>query len=213
MDLETICLRISDIANDDTLKIGGTNYGRCKGWVRESYYLDILAQRPDWWFLRKTEEVPTVSGTAIVSLPTGVDIKTVREIKITGYAPLNGISESDADRLNRDLTVPGRPTTFWQYDYDITTEKHRLQLYPVPDTVYTLNVRTIATPNVLDDDDDVPSLPSIFQYLLIKGGYVKALKHNQDPNYENEFAEYMMQIKRLLSWNARDEYRTDSWWK
>ena len=213
MDLSTICQEISYIANDTTLASGGANYSRCKAWVRESYYLDILATRNDWWFLRKTETVDTVASTNRISLPSGVDIKEVREIRILGYKPIEGISESQADELGgyTDITEEGRPTKFWHYDRSSGVD--RLQLYPVPDSVYTLQIRCMATPDTLTDDSDTPSLPDEFHYLLVKGGYCKALKHNQDPGYQQEFAEYLGSIKRLQNRNARDDYRTDSWWR
>jgi hypothetical protein len=210
MDLQTICDEVSYLANDTTLGSSGVNYARTKAWVREVYYLDILSLRSDWWFLKGTATLNTEAGTNQYALPNGIDIKKIREISYNGGA-LDGKSEHDALNSGLDLNSLGEPKVFWHVFRSSGSDW--IQLFPTPDAIYELNISHIPTADQLTDDSDVPSLPAEYQYLLVKGAYIKALKHNQDPNLELEMQEYQAALKRLVRDNARDDYKTDSWWK
>lgn len=210
MNLGTICDEISYLVNDTTLSSTGMNADRTKAWVREVLFLDIYTLCTDWWFLKDTGTISTVNGTSVYSLPNQVpNAKNLREVYINGSNKMQGISSFEATDLTWSST--GEPTKFWHYDRTSGTD--RIKFYPTPDAVYTVNVTGITTPSSLTDDDDEPTLPSEWHYLLVKGGVVKALKHNQDPNLEVEMAEYQAALKRLCAQNNRDDYRTDSWWK
>jgi hypothetical protein len=210
MDLATICDEVSYLANDTTLSSTGTNSARTKAWVREVYFLDIYTLCTDWWFLKDTGTISTVSGTSVYSLPNSVpNVKNLREVYISGSNKMHGISSFEATDLSS--TTIGEPTKFWHYDRSSGTD--RIKFYPTPDAVYTVNVAGITAPSSLTANADIPTLPTEWHYLLVKGAYVKALKHNQDPNLELEVQEYQALLKRLKGQNNGDLYRTDSWWK
>lgn len=353
MYLKKICEEISNIANDDTLKSGGSNYSRCKGWVREVYYLDILSQLSEWYFLRKTQALSTpaenTTGTAsttrgsktvtgsgtswtsaledqymlvlgafaqridtvgsttsitleseweneslsaqsvrivkdLYKLPRWLDPKRILEIKQMGQRPLEGVTAHDITNRYKVLNAIDEPRYWWphdrtrtsyttgtasgtagtktltgastswltsgleQYDqikvgsfvytvdsvdsdtsitlfediestitagtsYTGVLERYRIRIYPFPKYQKELVITATSEPAPLDDDTDIPSIPDTWQYLLVKGAYVKALKHNQEPGYDQELIEYQQAIKRFRSWNNRDDYRTDTWWK
>lgn len=352
MHLRKICAEIADMANDDTLRSGGDNYSRCKGWVRQAYYLDILSQLSDWYFLRKTYslqtpaenttgtasttngsstvtgsgtswtstfddrmlvidayaqrissvgsttsltlesswENETVSGKTIqivkdlYELPRWIDPKRILEIKQMGQGPLTGVTQHDIFNKYTVLNSVDQPKYWWphdrvrntyttgtvegtagtkiltgsstswlssdiqQYDqikvgneaytvdtvdgnsqitlfeniestiststtYTAVMDRYRIRVYPFPKEQKELMVIASNEPTPLDDDSDIPSIPDQWQRLLVRGGYVRALKHNQEPGYQQEFAEYQNDIKRFRSWNNRDDYRTDTWWK
>jgi hypothetical protein len=210
MDLETICNEVAYLANDTTLSSSGANYARTKAWVREVYYLDVLTLRNDWWFLKKNLTIPVISGTVNYVLPGGANIKKVQEIKISTENVLQGLSQHQVNERFDNLDEIGAPQYFW-HKYR-SSGSDWIQIYPIPDANYTLNVSCIDLPDNLSADADEPSLPSEWHYLLVKGAFIKALKHNQDPNLQIEIAEYQQMLKRLCSQNARDDYKTDTWW-
>lgn len=210
MNLSTICDEISYLANDTSLGSAGEHYTRTKAWVREAYFLDILSLRSDWWFLKANGTISTVNGTAVYTLPlTSPNVKQIREITVGGSGLIDGIDSFQGSDFSD--TIKGQPSKYWHYDR--SSGMDRIKLYPIPDAVYTLNVVGIATPSSLTEDADIPTLPSEWHYLLVKGGFIKALKHNQDPNLELEVQEYQTALRRLVAQNNRDDYRTDSWWK
>jgi len=189
MNLGTICDEISYLVNDTTLSSTGTNAARTKAWVREVYFLDIFTLRNDWWFLKTSGTFNTVVGTTVYSLPNAVpNVKNVKKIV-------------DADDYEIGFT-----------HYDRSSGTDRIEIDFTPASVEALKVIGIDVPASLTDLTDTPTLPEEWHYLLVKGGVVKALKHNQDPNLEVELAEYQAALKRLCAQNNRDDYRTESWW-
>lgn len=212
MDLETICNEVAYLANDSTLNSSGVNYSRTKAWVRETYYLDILTLRNDWWFLKPASStISVVAGTVNYVLPGGANIKKVQEIKLNDYGVLTGISQHDADNKWEKKDEIGQPQYFW-HKYR-SSGSDWIEIYPIPDRSYTATVSCISLPTNLSANTDEPELPSEWQYLLVKGAYIKAIKHNQDPNLELEVQEFQSLLRRLMAQNARDDYRTDTWWK
>lgn len=190
MDLATICDEVSYLVNDTTLSSTGSNSARTKAWVRECYFLDIFTLRTDWWFLKVNPTFNTVIGTDVYSLPLATpNIKQIRKIQ---------------DSEGNDVAFE---------HYDRSSGLDRIKLDDVPDSVKALTVVGIDVPASLTSNTDVPTLPSEWHYLLVKGGVVKALKHNQDPNLEVEMAEYQSALKRLCAQNNRNDYETDTWWK
>lgn len=189
MNLGTICDEISYLVNDTTLSSTGANSARTKAWVREVYFLDIFTLRTDWWFLKVNSTFNTVIGTDVYSLPIATpNIKQIRKVQV-----------DDED------------IGFSHYDRSSGTD--RIKLSDMPDSVQTVTVTGIDVPASLTANADEPTLPEEWHYLLVKGGVVKALKHNQDPNLEVELAEYQAALKRLTAQNNRNDYETDSWWK
>lgn len=212
MDLQTICNEVAYLANDTTLNSSGVNYARTKAWVREVYYLDILTLRNDWWFLKPASETISITaGNASYVLPGGANIKKIQELKLDGYNVLTGLSQHDVDNKWEVRDEIGTPQYFW-HKYR-SSGSDWIEIYPIPDKAYTINVTSNSLPTNLSADTDTPELPEEWQYLLVKGAYIKTLKHNQDPNLEVEIAEFNSLLRRLTAQNARDDYKTDTWWR
>lgn len=83
-----------------------------------------------FWFNRKSGTTPTVAATATAALPTGMRVPlTVSYDQV----PLLKVDLGDIQHL----TATGRPSHWAE-------NEGAIQLYPVPDAVYTLSVQGIA---------------------------------------------------------------------
>jgi hypothetical protein len=54
-----------------------------------------------------------------------------------------------------------------------------LQLLPIPDAIYTLQIDGIATGTDMSADGDVPGLPEDFHDLLLRGALADELEHRE----------------------------------
>lgn len=61
-----------------------------------------------------------------------------------------------------------------------TLHGNRLYFSQPTDQIYTLELYYIKKPDLLEDDGDVPELPSEFEELLVLGAYIRVLERNED---------------------------------
>ena len=166
--------------------------------------------------VRNNYTTGTLSGTVSTKVLTGSgtswdtsDIEQHDVIQVGSYAyTVDSVDSATQITVFEDLaeTVSGS-------SYTAIMDRYRIQLYPFPFELKTLKLTGSQTPTPLNDDSDIPLIPIEWHYLIVKGAYIKALKHNQDPGVQVELAEYTELLRRLVRENARDDYRTDTWWQ
>lgn len=104
-------------------------------------------------------------------------------------------------------------STFSASTYEADLDRFYIEVYPMPQSIKNFAVLATQAHPPLERDSDTLMFPDDFVDLVTKGVYIKALKHNQDPGYEGEYMEFLRGLKSLQNRNARDDYRTESWWR
>lgn len=96
-----------------------------------------------------------------------------------------------------------------------------LQLQPIPDDVYTLQIDGIAPGVTLENDNDVPVLPEDFHDLLVFGALADELDHLERPGSGKAEAKYEQRLRELRYWLAKSaylhraqntEFDVSNWW-
>lgn len=96
--------------------------------------------------------------------------------------------------------------------YTASYDRDRIRLYPFPKNLKNILITANDLSDPLQNDSDIPRLPEMYHWIMVRGAFVRVLKHNQDPGYRQEFAEYQKDILDLIARNNTDS-RTDSWWQ
>lgn len=129
-------------------------------------------------FMEREKSVNAISGSeTLTNLPT--DMQTPLSLRIytpIGYAnELPYIEYEDFDRAfpNPNLTGPTTPSAWRVFNREI-------QIYPIPNDTYNLNLKYIKEVDELTLDSDVPEIPQAFGEALVLAGYKRALEHNDD---------------------------------
>lgn len=109
------------------------------------------------------------------------DYQITQALKITDpTANVKDITDSYVpfQQFNRAFPVPLNnpegPPTAW------TLHGNKLYFDKPTDQPYTLELYYLKKPAVLDDDADIPELPSEFEELLVLGAYYRVLERNED---------------------------------
>lgn len=93
--------------------------------------------------------------------------------------------------------------------YVAIQDRWTVELYPMPRYLYSYKVSALQLHPRLVNDTDVPMLPDNWHYILVKGGRVKMMKHNQDENYIIESKELTQVLRRLTGQNNRETDRQE----
>lgn len=176
--------------------------GRIVGWVRDAYQ-DILDKNPNWWFLQSEfsfdctigqAKYPksTVAGLANWKMPTDSDgfrcsLTTLDDEQWLIYQDWDTFRGSRLRGSNR--TATGRPI-----DYTITPDK-QLQLWPLPDDVYTIDGECYITGTPFSNDTDVPVFDR-FHMAIVYNALMRYAAYSAEPAL---FAYAQNQYGRLIN--------------
>ncbi len=117
--------------------------------------LALVARRVNYYVDDATDAFPTVAGTATYPWPAN-------------FARMRSLFDTDRNRelqyvsirqIDQSSTASGAP-----FYYALVGEN--VQLYPVPDAVYDLEMRYWMMPPKLNTDPEVPSIPDDWHWLL-----------------------------------------------
>src|SRR5690554_402274 len=118
----------------------GTDPGEVDDLLNE-VYLDVAGEH-DWPWLRQTQDVATVASTATYDLTSPVVL--AEQVKLASGGTLEPMSPYELDAIHaEDRAEEGEPARYCWRDPDT------LELYPVPDDVYELEVRGLISPTPL----------------------------------------------------------------
>lgn len=155
---------------------------RAKRWLNESYL--ELCELADWPFLEAD-----ITGTAPLTITDLRQILSVRDS--TNKTQLWGDDRRTMLDRFEDLTITGTPTQFY-------LEASILKVYPA-NTSASLQVRYVAIPTALSVDADKPVIPNQYQYLIIDGAVIRAMKDSDNFNGVAVLrAEYDVGVGRMM---------------
>lgn len=157
--------------------------------------------------LTSSSKSVTGSGTSWTSTDPALEQFDKLTVGTNAYT-ISSIDSATAITLFENASASESAST-----YVALMDRFYIELYPYPTELRVLAVLGTTLPPQLDDDSDVSMLPDEFYPLLVKGGYIRALKHNGDGGVTTEIAEFNSSLKRLMATNNRDDYRSESWWK
>lgn len=95
--------------------------------------------------------------------------------------------------------------------YEISKYRFTVRFYPFPKELKTYEIEANRIPEPLNQDTDIPDLPPLFHHLLVQGGYIKALMHNQDPGADRELQMFQISKNKLKEKNNMNPRVRDSW--
>lgn len=167
---------------------------RAKRWLNEAYL--ELCELADWPFLEGD-----ITGAAPLTI---TDLRQVLSVTdATNKAQLWGADRRTLLDNYSDLTLTGTPTQFY-------LEGSILKVYPASTTV-TLSVRYLGIPVALSGATDKPVVPNQYQYLIIDGAVLRAMKDSDNFSGAKALQEhYDMGVGRMAqTYLARNLHNPD----
>jgi len=175
--------------------VGETTYSSLIG----KFVNDAKRQIEDtytWNVLNQTVTVTTAGGTSSYSLTgTGQKFRIAEALNTTNYIVLSNIAVSDMNRkLNFGTPVQGVPSEYCFNGSDGNGDT-KVDLYPVPDGVYTLKFDvTIPQANLTADGTSV----KVLDYLVTQSAYARALIERGEDGGTNSTEAYAL-FRGMLS--------------
>ena len=175
--------------------VGETTYSSLIG----KFVNDAKRQIEDtytWNVLNQTVTVTTAGGTSSYSLTgTGQKFRIAEALNTTNYIVLSNIAVSDMNRkLNFGTPVQGVPTEYCFNGSDGNGDT-KVDLYPVPNGIYTLKFDvTIPQANLTADGTSV----KVLDYLVAQSAYARALIERGEDGGTNSAEAYAL-FKGMLS--------------
>jgi hypothetical protein len=175
--------------------VGETTYSSLIG----KFVNDAKRQIEDtytWNVLNQTVTVTTSGGTSSYSLTgTGQKFRIAEALNTTNYIVLSNIAVSDMNRkLNFGTPVQGVPTEYCFNGSDGNGDT-KVDLYPVPNGVYTLKFDvTIPQANLTADGTSV----KVLDYLVAQSAYARALIERGEDGGTNSNEAYAL-FRGMLS--------------
>ena len=150
----------------------------------------------NWNVLGQTITVSTTSGTSSYALTgAGQKFRIAEALNTTNYIVLSNIAVSDMNRnLNFGTPVQGVPTEYCFSGVDGSGDT-KVDLFPVPDGVYTLKFDlTIPQANLSSDSTSV----KVLDYLVAQSAYARALIERGEDGGTNSNEAYAL-FRGMLS--------------
>jgi len=175
--------------------VGETTYSSLIG----KFVNDAKRQIEDtytWNVLNQTVTVTTANGTSSYSLTgTGQKFRIAEALNTTNYIVLSNIAVSDMNRkLSFGTPVQGVPTEYCFNGSDNNGDT-KVDLYPVPNGVYTLKFDvTIPQANLTADGTSV----KVLDYLVAQSAYARALIERGEDGGTNSAEAYAL-FRGMLS--------------
>src|SRR6185437_7958326 len=126
----------------------------------------------DYYIDEATLDFSTVAGTS--TYPQPANLGKDRSLHFTVTSQVGELTSVGLRTLDRSVSVSGVPRL-----YALTGSN--IQLYPVPDGVYTLELRYWAQPAQLVNDTDTPSIPADYHDMLLYWALKRAYSAEDDP--------------------------------
>jgi hypothetical protein len=166
-------------------------------WVKEAYITIAAAARFFW--LNGTSTITTKASQATYGLGVSVaEVKTIRNV--TTDIPVGYNTEESLARLNIDFEEEGAPRYWFYAGLNASTTEHNIQLVPVPDGEYTLNVRTLHRPSELSSQSIIP-LP--IEFLELMRFYVRAQYQHHDDKIQLSAQNLQLFQQGLVTYASR----------
>ena len=187
---------------------------RLTEWVNTAY-IDIIGIHDSWLFLRSEFSFPTVSGTQNYSYSDAAITDFGRWDKDTFRIYSSLSDEVDLEYcLWQDFravykkgafrSTSGRPNTF-----SILPDQ-TIDLYPIPNAIFTVNGEYVSQPTEMSTDSDEPVFPSqfhmaiVWRTVMLIAGY--SAGNFEYVNAQNEFRQILNKMEKnqlpQITWGA-----------
>lgn len=131
--------------------------------------LGRVGRRVDSLQRRTAATVAVVGGTDTYALPADF----VRLVSLRDASKRYVLEEVDATVIDTQPAATGSPTLY-------AVDGSSLLIWPTPSAAVTLTLRYWATPAVMDDDADIPAIPSDYVDLLVTYARSKLFRWEDD---------------------------------
>lgn len=163
---------------------------------------------------RTTYTTGTVSGTSGTSILTGASTAwNSSSIEAFDYIAVGDqvftVKSVDSDTqitIYESIVATINAST----SYTATLDRYKIDLYPLPKNIRGYTITLSQLQPKLVNAYDIPLIPDNWHYVLVKGGRVRMMLHNQDQNYQFEKAELNEVLKRMISANNREKDRLET---
>lgn len=164
---------------------------RIKNYVNLAYR-EVFRRKADWSWARFTQSFNTVANQAAYTLNTTTNLQKIYQVYINQRKPFNLLHYSKAKRKYADLEqglVTGEP--FAAYELGGS-----LHLFPVPASVYTVNVIAAKKFIQLTNYNDEPLIPDDHRDCLYWYALAMAKGHDNDLSVEYQAFESIIRAMR-----------------
>lgn len=168
--------------------------------------LDAVSTEFDWPWLQASATITTAAGDRDYAVPA--DWIRTRKLYIADYEPLELMPSTDV----LWSTAQGRPTQY-------AIEGDLVQVFPVPDGVYSITHKYQKSEPALSSDSSTPLMPAIFHHTLV--AHLVHLMHVRAGSLQKASAalvDYrgwiarMQDHRRRSSAPLRPRVRPGGWW-
>lgn len=158
--------------------------------------------------VRSTYTTGTVSGSSGSKTLTGdstswtsSDLEQYDIIQVGSVAYTVDSVDSDTEiTLLEDIITTISSST----SYTALIDRWKIDIYETPNAVLALELIAFGQHPEMQDDSDVPLFQDEFHYILVKGGVVLALRHNNEES-ARESAELESDIRKMIKTERADE--------
>lgn len=136
----------------------------------EGFRLPFMETRSAFTLTVGDPDITSGVGVATLDEPIAVRITTGGSEQVLKYIQYDELIRRFPDFPNTDNGTP-------EYWYEFAGE---INTFPASDTAYSVALDFYKKPTELTGDSDVPELPAQYEELLVIGGYIRALEHDDD---------------------------------
>jgi hypothetical protein len=165
-------------------------------WVRDGY--DEIGIKANWKYLFLIESLVTVVSQRLYNL-AGVLDQEIACINTQDNTPLEKKERQELMEKGVNLSLTGKPLAWYVESFDITLETFTIGLYPVPDTIYTLQFLGLLQPKELSSTDKL-FFPREFIFLLKDSVRIRFKEDDKDytgaSKIQSRFNENILRLKQ-----------------
>lgn len=152
-------------------------------------------------FMQTAQDYTLAQGASDITNGAGLPSNYVQAIdlvldsqgreRVIPYRDISWIDQNFPDPEDTATHPEGVPQ-YW-YIYGDT-----IRVYPVPDAAYEVTLRYYKKPTILENDEDVPEIPSEFEEMLVSGAAYRVLQvkdnYDQATIHQNKFDEQLLKL-------------------
>lgn len=159
----------------------------------------------NWNVLLSNVNVTTVAGTSSYSVTgSGMKFRVADAINVTAETPLGNISYAEMNRYLSFGTPAQTIPTYYAFNGVDGSYDTKVNVFPVPDTAYTLKFSLVIPQDVLSNDSTVILVPS---ELVIQNAYARALVERGEDGGLNSSEAYNLYRQMLSDYIALEATR------
>lgn len=200
--------QLSDIVTKVRLRVRDTNYSSTEitNYINDTQNDVFNEYRLP--FMQATQTYTLSAGVSDITNGSGLPANYVQALDLTltsegreKVIPYQDVRVIDNNYPDPDDTTanPSNVPAYWYYYADT------IKVYPAPNSAYTVSLRYYKKPTLLDEDADVPEIPSEFEELLVMGASYRVLQvkdnYDQASILQSKYDEILQKLVNKYSVN------------